>query len=871
MDVITSHFNADFDALGSMVAAKRLYPEGVLVFPGSQEKKVREFLDDFHPVEVDIKRIKDIDFTRVSRLILVDTKSPERIGVFAELARRPGVKIHIFDHHPPEKGDLKGEIEIVEPVGATATIMAEFCRKKNIKLTPMEATMLALGVYEETGNLLFPSTTERDVNAAAYLLKSGASLKIVSTYVKAGLGKEEVSVLKTLLDNSEDIIVRGLAIKIAKAAVDSYMGDAAHLAHTIMDMENIDAAIVMLSMEGKIIMIGRSRAQELNIGEVFSEFGGGGHWSAASATLPEVPLELLEEQVTECIKKHVKPEMNAGDVMTRPVVTIEYKSTIKQAETRMTRYGVNVLPVLKDGKYMGIISREVVEKALFHGFGRSKVTDFTTTDVFTVTPKTPVREVEALMIEQNQRFMPVLEGDRILGAITRTDILRVLYEDYLRRTHLPPEEAGAKRQGRMLAGMLEEKYPENVYRVLRAAGETAERMNYSVYMVGGSVRDLLRGEENLDIDLVVEGDAMELARELAKMLGGKVRTHERFGTAELKVDGMKYDLATARTEYYEEPAALPKVELSSIKRDLQRRDFTINTLAIKLNPREFGLLVDFFGGRRDLREKTLRVLHDLSFVEDPTRAFRAVRFAVRFGFKLSKHTEELLKAALKMNLFEKLSGARLYDELLLIFKETEPIEAIKKLADYGLLKVIHLSLKLNEALVSTLGSAHDTLLWFELSFLEEKAEKWLVYLMALLSGLSEGEREEALSRLGVSPKVKKECMHGLQGAREALGKLPLRDPGRIYEELSGVSLEGLLIAMALAGDTEKKKEISRYLLDFRREKPLMNGDDLLKMGLPPGPEYGRILKSVLEERLRGRLKSKEDELRFVRERFIRSA
>jgi len=866
MDVITSHFNADFDALGSMAAAKRLYPEGVLVFPGSQEKKVRDFLEAFHPLE--IKRIKDIDFTRVNRLIIVDTKSPERIGLFAELARRPGIKVHIYDHHPLEEGDLKGEIEVIEPVGATATILAELAKGKNVKLTPMEATMLALGVYEETGNLLFPSTTERDINAAAYLLKSGASLKIVSTYVKAGLGREEVSLLKTLLDNSEDLIVSGLTVKIAKAAVESYVGDAAHLAHAIMDMENIDAVVVMLSMEGKVILIGRSRAHELNIGEVLSQFGGGGHWSAASATLHEMPLEILQEEITQCIKKNVKPEMTAGDVMTRPVVTIEAKSNIKQAETKMTRYGVNVLPVLRDSKYIGIISREVVEKALFHGFGRSKVTDFTTTDVFTVSAGTPVREAEALMIEQNQRFMPVLEGERILGAITRTDILRVLYEDYLRRTQLPPEEAGVKAHGRNLASMLRERYPERVHDILKAAGEAAENLKYSVYMVGGSVRDLLRGEENLDIDLVVEGDAMELAGELAKRVNGKVRTHERFGTAELKVDGMKFDLATARTEYYEEPAALPKVELSSIKRDLQRRDFTINTLAIKLNPRELGMLVDFFGGRRDLREKTIRVLHDLSFVEDPTRAFRAVRFAVRFGFKLSKHTEELLKSTLKMSLFEKLSGARLYDELLLIFKETEPVQSIKKLADYGLLKVIHPALKLTDELSGTLSAAHDTLLWFALSFMEEKPRKWMVFLMALFSALTEEERGEALLRLGVSPKVKREVIEGLKGAREVLGKTPLKDPALIYEELSSLSLESILIAMALTEESEKKKEISRYLLELRRERPLITGHDLKGMGLAPGPEYGRILKSVLDEKLRGRLKSKEDEVRFVKEQWM---
>lgn len=206
----------------------------------------------------------------------------------------------------------------------------------------------------------------------------------------------------------------------------------------------------------------------------------------------------------------------------------------------------------------------------------------------------------------------------------------------------------------------------------------AEELGFNAYLVGGSVRDLLRGEENLDIDVVIEGDGITFARALGERLNAKVRTHQKFGTAQIFAQKSKLDVATARTEYYESPAALPKVETSSIKKDLYRRDFTINTLAVKLNLKDFGLLIDFFGGQRDLREKTIRVLHNLSFVEDPTRAFRAIRFSERFGFKISKHTENLIKSTIEMKLFDMLSGPRLYEELLISFKETEPIKTLKK-------------------------------------------------------------------------------------------------------------------------------------------------------------------------------------------------
>lgn len=866
MDIITSHTNADFDAFASMMAAGKLYPDAWIVFPGSQEKKVRDFISAFQPVE--IRRVKDVDLLKVKRLIIVDTKSPERIGPFAELVSKSGGPlVHIYDHHPRTKGDIPGSVEVLEDVGATATIFAEILKSRKIPVTPMEATILCLGIYEETGSLLFPSTTERDILAVASLLKRGASLKIVSGFLRTELSKEELDLLNEFLKSSDDMEIDGIRIKIVKASREDYVGDAAHFAHRIMDMEDIDALVLLLGMQGKIVMVSRSRVPELDVAEVMKGFGGGGHPSAASAIVKEIPLEVVEDEVKRVIKSSIRHGKSARDVMTTPVITISWSDTVKTAESMMTRYGVNVLPVVRDGKYRGIISREVVEKAIFHGFTKSAVGDFTTTDAQTVSHDTQVRDIERLMIEQNQRFMPVLEGDRIIGAITRTDILRLLYEDMLKRSrlHLPAEERPS--MGRNLATWLREKFPPSISDMLKLAGETADGLGFKAYLVGGSVRDLLRGEENLDIDIVIEGDGIAFAKEFGRRLNAKVKTHERFGTARIITEYLKLDVATARTEYYESPAALPTVETSSIKKDLYRRDFTINTLAVALNPRDFGLLIDFFGGQRDLREKTIRVLHNLSFIEDPTRAFRAVRFSERFGFKLSKHTENLIKSALRMDLFDKLSGSRLYEELLLTFSETEPVKAIKRLSEYGLLKVIHPNLLFDGRLESALQSIHDTLSWFNLLFLEEKPDKGDIYLMALLSTLSEDERGTAFARLSMPSKIKEKINRGILHSRELIRALPLRDPAGIYKALHHLDLETILFAMAVAVNDNKKKEISRYLIELRKVKPQCTGRDLKNMGILPGPLYSEILDTLLEERLRGALETKEDELAFIRERY----
>ncbi|MDP2167835.1 MAG: CBS domain-containing protein [Thermodesulfovibrionales bacterium] len=866
MDVIASHINADFDSFASMVAAKKLYPRAELVFPGSQGKKVRDFIDAFHPV--DIKRLKEIDFSSITRLILVDTKSPERIGQLADLIGKKGMKIHVYDHHPRTEGDIKGHAEVIEEVGATVTIFTEMLKEKAVRLSPMEATIMSLGIYEETGNLLFPTTTERDVQALAYLLKCGASLKIVAAYMKTELSREELDLLNELMQTSTEVIIHGVKIKIAKASRDEYYGDAAHFAHRIMDMEDTDALVLMLSMEGKVLMVGRSSVPELDIAEVLEEFGGGGHSVAASATVKEVPLEVLQEKLLGLLNSAVKPRKVAGDMMTRPVVTIDSEAAVKEAESMMTKYGVNVLPVVSSGKFIGIISREVVEKSLFLGFRASRVIDFTTTDISTVGKDTPVRDVEAAMIEQNQRFMPVIEDGAIAGAITRTDLLRLMYEESLSRSRVK-EVAGELRgyPGKSLASVLKEKFPEEIYEILRLSGEIAAELGQNAYMVGGSVRDILRGEKNLDIDIVVEGDGIAFAKELARRLGAKVRTHEKFGTAKIIKGGLKFDVATARTEHYEFPAALPTVETSSVKKDLYRRDFTINTLAVKLNPLDFGRLVDFFGGQRDIRDKSIRVLHNLSFVEDPTRAFRAVRFAERFGFKLSKHTENIIKTAVKMNLMERLSGSRLYEELLIVFNEPEPEETLKRLAGYDLLKAVHPALKWTGELGGILTALHESLLWFNLSFMEEKPDRGVLYLSALVSALKDEDKEAVLERLAVSPKLKETVIKCVSGAKGAVRLLPLNDPAAVYDAFSVLPLETALFAMALAKEPDRKKEITRYLLELRKQKPILTGNDLKGMGIAPGPLYSRILKELLHERLRGNLRSMADEEDFVKGHF----
>lgn len=914
--LITTHINADFDAFAGVIGAKKLYPEGIIVFPGSIEKRVRDFIETFKLSDTYQlgSRLKDIDLERIESIIIVDASSPERIGEIKRFLNK--ARVLLFDHH--KGNDLKTEIEgrqgnevIIEEVGAVSTLFTEILQKKNILITPLEATILCLGIYEETGSLTYPSTTERDLLAVAYLLKRGANLNIVSAYLKPFINKEDLQLLNEFLENSKEVLLNNLRIKICKAKIEEYPGEVAPLAHRIMEMEEIDALILLLEISGRIVIIARSGVPEVDVAQIMSRFGGGGHPTAASAILKDKDIDEVEDELLNILKEGIRVKL-AKDIMTRHVLTIKPDATVKEAERELTKYGVNVLPVVKNGKLLGLISREIVEKALFHGFKLHKVIEFATLEPEFVAPETPVSEVEKIMIEQNQRFIPVIENGKLVGAITRTDILRTLYEDLMRKARPESDLTPIIKEGNLtvltqpriknLTSLLQVHFPPETLEILKLAGEVADSLGYNAYLVGGSVRDLLRGEKNLDIDIVIEGDGILFAKELAEKITQKffgaesnssskvtLKTHEKFRTAKLIIGGARnssgliVDIATARTEYYEAPASLPKVESSSIKKDLYRRDFTINTLAIKLNSADFGILIDFFGGQKDLKERTIRVLHSLSFVEDPTRALRAIRFSERFGFKISKHTEALMKRAIKSNLFERLSKERLYEELSLLFNEVSPLRAVVRLEEYRLLSILHPSLRLNDQLKKSLKSLEDVLAWFSLTVtsatntgIKGEIKRDRLVFGVLFSELPPKARVEAIERISPNKRYRKDLEKDIREAERIVHALTvtfatnekgLTDPVKIYELLHENSIESHLLAMAIKDVPEVRKPILKYLTELKDIKPLITGKDLLKMGFHPGPEFSEIFRKILYEKLRGKLQTKEEEIEFVKSIF----
>jgi tRNA nucleotidyltransferase (CCA-adding enzyme) len=869
MDVITTHVNADFDCVGSMVAAKKLYPDALLVFSGAQEKGVRDFLSKQSSPPIEFLRLKDLDFSVITRLIVVDCQQSSRIARFGDLAKSGTVEVHVYDHHPRSSGDLPATGGIVRPCGSTTTILTSLLRERGSEVTPYEATVMMLGIHEDTGNLSFPSTTVEDYAAAAWLLERGANLNEVADSIRKDLTAEQVSLLNDLLISLKTTTLKGVEVSIAHSSVDRYIGDIAILAHMIRDMENLQALFLVVGMADRVFIIARSRIPEVRVGEILQELGGGGHATAASATVKGLTLIQVLERLEAVLRKRVDPRRVTRDLMSSPVKTIQPGCSIEEARERLVRYNVSAMPVVEGDTVRGIISRKIIEKALYHNLGEVPISDYMHSEFFAASPETPISELQAYMVGGDARLVPVLDGGELVGVVTRTDLLRyslgsdALYD--LSRDVLQVKN-------REVEGLMRKQLSPRSIEVLHDLGRTADQLELPVYAVGGFVRDLLLGHPNMDVDVTVDGDGILFAETFCTGHGCRVKSHHKFGTAVIVYpDGYKIDVASTRLEYYVSPGALPTVERSSLKMDLYRRDFTVNTLAIRLNNGYFGQLIDYFGAYRDLQDKVIRVLHNLSFVEDPTRVFRAIRFEQRLGFRIAKHTEDLIKNAVKMDFLEKLGGRRLLAELVQILKEKEPLRGIGRMASLGLFRFIHPALEYGKAMQETLEEVRYIVTWYDLLYLERHYQRWAVYFLAICEPLSDDEFWGTCTRLAVSERYKEQLVEMRRQGEELvtamerrLGQQGRLENSEVYFFLRGLSVEVLLYLMAKSRNQELKRLISLYFTKLQALRTAIGGEDLKALGIKPGPRYRELLDAVLNAKLNGLVASKEDEIELLR-------
>ncbi len=388
------------------------------------------------------------------------------------------------------------------------------------------------------------------------------------------------------------------------------------------------------------------------------------------------------------------------------------------------------------------------------------------------------------------------------------------------------------------------------------------------YLVGGFVRDLILGVRNLDLDIVIEGDAIRFAAEFASCRKAKIVSHRRFGTATVFISSsLKVDFATARKEVYPEAACLPVVTYGALRDDLVRRDFTVNAMAISLNYPDFGTLVDLFNGRLDLKKRLVRILHDLSFIEDPTRILRAVRFEQRYDFKIEPRTLKHLKESVRLKMLHKIQPQRVRDELILILKEDEPVKPIMRLSGLSGLSFISRGMSVSKKTFALLKAVESQIKWFrQTHILRRKLDTWIMYFMALADSrdnvqvreickrfvFRKGEEKRIMSYKKISPGLIREL-------RQARIK-----PSRIFELLEPLSYEVILLIRARYRGRYLQKNIADFLKMYNGMRIYTSGEHLRQLGLLPGPRYQKIFHRVLNARLDGLVKTKEDELNLVK-------
>ena len=428
----------------------------------------------------------------------------------------------------------------------------------------------------------------------------------------------------------------------------------------------------------------------------------------------------------------------------------------------------------------------------------------------------------------------------------------------------------------MVSNKLLSRLPRARASLLRALGNLADEGGVSLYLVGGVVRDLLLEQENWDLDLTVEGDGIAFARLVADRYRAGLAVFERFATARLAFpDGLKMDIATTRRESYAQPALLPTVQSASIEEDLSRRDFTINALAVQLNPQQFGRMLDPYGGQSDLRARTLRVLHAGSFQDDPTRIFRAIRFEQRLVFRLAPTTLRLLAQAASTNLIQQLSGPRLQNEILLLLAERNPVRAIARLEQLKLLRFLHRRLCYTKNVKRTVTAVPKALAWWLCRFPDSVIDRPIVYLMALSSESSPAVVATMIRRLALSREQAKKMNIGRHRVDRALKRLTGKgklQPSRVYRLLAEFSDEALILLLAKQRITQSglrgllKRQLVAYMKD-KAMKTVLTGRDLQAMGLLPGPQYTMILGKLLDARIDGTVTTEADERAFLQKRF----
>jgi tRNA nucleotidyltransferase (CCA-adding enzyme) len=822
--LLVTHINPDFDALSSLALAKLVHPGAGAVVQGTIPESMTRVLA-LYGDSLELVPFETIDLKDVSELIVVDTSDPERIAPFDKLLK--DVPVTLYDHHPRGDDAIPAGRGLHREVGATATLLTLLLKSRDIPVPPELASLALLGIHDDTGSLSYSVTTSDDYEAAAHLLKQGANLEFVQTFVREHFGQPHRELFARLLETAHTQEIHGHRVVVATFTQEAYLPGLAPLCNELLEFYTADAAFLLGHVEEKTFIIARSR-ESFDVSATLEEaFGGGGHATAGFAKTT-LGLSEAEAKVLETLPHHTIPELTAASIMSRPVKTIRDTATLAEAQSLLLHFGHNGLPVVDEkGDIVGMLSRRDLDKARHHALADTSVASLSRGKVIRAQETTTLRDLETLMVQHGIGRIPIMREDiagrdRLVGIVTRTDLLRARHR---------PKTQNAND---LLSGL-----PQAALTALETACKKLKQG--SLYVVGGTVRDLLLGTSIQDCDLLVEGmKANVVARQVQEELGGHLTCHEAFDTCTLAFDnGLILDVATARDEFYAHPGALPTVRAGTIQQDLARRDFSVNTLAIRVSPKPTTLL-DTFDALSDLDSKRLRVLHPLSFIEDPTRILRGARLAGRLGFAWEEETRKRISRALAKEVLSRVSPSRLRAELELTLNEVRVTPALEVLDECGALQVMF-GMTLQNKVIERLDALRQ-----DVTVPQES------YLLALLSGTPKTELKGRLETFGWPLRY----LDSLRKLRE------IQKANALSSEQFTKLNEAEKLTLRAVHETLDTR-IQDLTLQFKERR--LTGKDVLDLGLEPGPEVGSVLARVAKARDEGQVQTFDDELALARE------
>ena len=912
--LVTAHSSADADALGCLAACSVLFPQCTVLWPGSFDASLNDLVkEEAHACISNFKTLKQMNKAETFETVVVVDTASQKKSSHAEHWIQKASKVVCIDHHPRGQNDLENVFArwCIRWGSATAVILALIVGKfdpfevveeqrvvdalKCFSSKPQDAlpfsskiaSLMLCGIHQDTGSFRFSSTTPHDMLAAYILMSCSPDLNLVQQYLNA-CDKSQSSSLTPVqheafkqLKQSVQIheLKNGDSVAVAFAQDENDCPNFSSVVQLLFNEKGYSAlfGIGAFGKSGLIIVCGRSlQSSVVDCSAVCSALGGGGHKGAAAVSLngEEFTLNSARERIFSVLRDLLGPPVLVSSIMTRKVIGIPADCTVLQASQIMLERGLKKAPCFdRDGHPFGLLDKNSVDKAVKLNLHQHKAADFAQELPPSLSPSATLDQAVELLLRENCRMVLVREAaeSAVLGVLSRSDVINQLIQDPFLKI---PKKSSKERS---VTVSLDGRAPPSVIRFLREAGYLADELGFELYVVGGFPRDVLLHRDNDDIDFVVAGgEACVFARELHKKFGHPkipVLEHEKFHTAVVTLqNGDKVDVATARLEYYPMPASLPIVELSSLKMDLSRRDFTINALAMRLNKKHFGMLVDFFHSRNDIEMMNVSVLHTLSFVEDPTRMFRAVRFCCRYGFHLSHTTKRLLKNAVEQNVMAQLTGSRIFHEFEKIFAEQHPAPCIAMLHEHRLLQCVHPDMQ-SCFQMKDFEEGLQTVQWFTQLYPLEF--DWKCLLLCMCWRMSSKSFHEVIVRLMV-PKCKTgEMEESFALAHKACNDLkiwihekkPVSEMCKIFKTLS---LEtSLAVLTHLRVENLDWVTLSKFLTHWRFVAPSINGNDLKSLGIKPGPLYGVILAELLDAIIDGHVSmEKSEQMEYVRQRHL---